>query len=146
MKFAGGSGCGEVLWLLGYGQDVEGRTTSFLGRNGVVCVKNSVWANTISRFGQSIPLLIYRVWTNSRITDTRCNRTDCTSWRSISSLPLIVLYAYNFANGYGNTQQMSSFYTTFCAQTKRVLRERVSSTTTTIVGQRTIKLATGTFI
>jgi hypothetical protein len=37
MKFAGGSGCGEVLWLLGYGEEVEGRTSSFLGRN-VVCV------------------------------------------------------------------------------------------------------------
>jgi hypothetical protein len=36
MKFAGGSGCGEVLWLLSYGEEVEGRT-SFLGRN-VVCV------------------------------------------------------------------------------------------------------------
>jgi hypothetical protein len=35
MKFAGGSGCGEVLWLLSYAEEVEGRTTSFLGRNVV---------------------------------------------------------------------------------------------------------------
>jgi hypothetical protein len=32
----------------------------------------------ISSFGDFIPLFIYRVWTNSRITDTRCNRTHCT--------------------------------------------------------------------
>jgi hypothetical protein len=72
MKFAGGSGCGEVLWLLSYGEELEGGTSLFLGRNVVVCVKNRVWANTISRFGDFIPLFIYRVWTNSRITDTRC--------------------------------------------------------------------------
>jgi hypothetical protein len=38
MKFAGGSGRGEVLWLLSYGEEVEGRTSSFLGRNVVLCV------------------------------------------------------------------------------------------------------------
>jgi hypothetical protein len=38
MKFAGGSGCGEVLWLLSYGEEVEGKTSSFLGRNIVLCV------------------------------------------------------------------------------------------------------------
>jgi hypothetical protein len=37
MKLAGGTGCGEVLWLLGYGDDVEGGTSSFLGRNVVLC-------------------------------------------------------------------------------------------------------------
>jgi hypothetical protein len=38
MKFAGGSGCREVLWLMVYGEEVEGRTSSFLGRNVVLCV------------------------------------------------------------------------------------------------------------
>jgi hypothetical protein len=69
MKFAGGSGGGEVLWLLSYGEEVEGWTSSFSGRNVVlcvcvcvcVCVKNRVGANTISRFGDFIPLFIYRV-------------------------------------------------------------------------------------
>jgi hypothetical protein len=61
MKFAGGSGCGEVLWLLSYEEDVEGRTSSFLRRNVVSCVKNRVGANTISSFGDFIPLFIYRV-------------------------------------------------------------------------------------
>jgi hypothetical protein len=36
MKFAGGSGRGEVLWLLSYEEEVEGRTSSFLGRNVVL--------------------------------------------------------------------------------------------------------------
>jgi hypothetical protein len=45
-----------------------------------VCVKNRVGANTISRFGDFIPLFIYCIWTNSRITGTRCNRTDCTTF------------------------------------------------------------------
>jgi hypothetical protein len=38
MKFAGGSGRGEVLWLLSYGEEVEGRTSSFLERSVVLCV------------------------------------------------------------------------------------------------------------
>jgi hypothetical protein len=57
MKFAGVSGCGEVLWLLSYGEEVEGRTSSLLGRNVVLCVKNRVWANTVSRFGDLFPHL-----------------------------------------------------------------------------------------
>jgi hypothetical protein len=36
MKFAGGSG--EVLWLLSYEEEVEGKTSSFLGRNVVLCM------------------------------------------------------------------------------------------------------------
>jgi hypothetical protein len=40
-------------------------------------------------------------------------------------LQTIVLYGCNFANGYDiNSLRMSSFYTTFCGQTKRVLRMR----------------------
>jgi hypothetical protein len=38
MKFSGGTGSGEVVWLLSYGEDVEGRTWSLLGRNVVLCV------------------------------------------------------------------------------------------------------------
>jgi hypothetical protein len=81
MKFAGGSGCGEVLWLLSYGEEVEGRTSSFLGRNIVLCVKNRVSANTISRFGDFIPLftayeqiraLQTRVVTEQTISLQRC--------------------------------------------------------------------------
>jgi hypothetical protein len=36
MKFAWWCGCGEVLWLLSYGEEVEGRTSWFLGRNVVL--------------------------------------------------------------------------------------------------------------
>jgi hypothetical protein len=39
----------------------------------------------------------------------------------------------NFVNGYDiNTLRMSSFYITFCGQTKRVLRVRVRSASTTV--------------
>jgi hypothetical protein len=39
----------------------------------------------------------------------------------------------SFANGYDiNTLRMSSSYTTFCGQTKRVFRVRVCSTSTTV--------------
>jgi hypothetical protein len=49
MKFADGSGCGEVVWLLGYGEEVEGRTSSFLGRNVVLCVWKIEYE--LTRFG-----------------------------------------------------------------------------------------------
>jgi hypothetical protein len=58
MKFAGGSGCGEVVWLLSYGQEVEGRTSSsFLGRNVVLCV----WkiAYELTRFRVLVILFSY---------------------------------------------------------------------------------------
>jgi hypothetical protein len=42
----------------------------------------------------------------------------------------IVLCGCNFAKGYINTLRMSSFYTNFCEQMKRVLRMRVCSTST----------------
>jgi hypothetical protein len=46
MKFAGGSGRGEVLWLLSYGEEVEGRTSSFLERNVVLCVWKTAYEPT----------------------------------------------------------------------------------------------------
>jgi hypothetical protein len=53
----------------------------------------------------------------------------------------IVLYGWNFANGYNiNTLRMSSYYITFCGQTKRVLRVRVCSTSTTVTSRHGIIL------
>jgi hypothetical protein len=53
--------------------------------------------------------------------------------RSTHLFPDIVLYGSNFANCYDiNTLRMSSFYTTFCGQMKRVLRVRACSMSTTV--------------
>jgi hypothetical protein len=79
MKLAWWKWCGEVLWLLSYGEEVEGRTSSFLGRNVVLCVceKSRMSKHDFAFWWFHSPI-IYRVLTNSRITDTRCNRTDCS--------------------------------------------------------------------
>jgi hypothetical protein len=52
----------------------------------------------------------------------------------------IVLYGCSFTDCYDiNTLRMSSFFRTFCGQTKRVLRLRVCSTSTTVTsGHRII--------
>jgi hypothetical protein len=76
MKFAGGSGCGEVLWLLSYREEVEGRTSSFWGRNVVL----RVWKITheLTRFRVLVILFPYlsTAFEQIRALQTRCNRTD----------------------------------------------------------------------
>jgi hypothetical protein len=78
MTFACGSGCSEVLWLLGYGEEVEGRTSSFLGRNVVLCLWKIAYEPT--RFGFLVILLPYlsTAYEQIRALQTRCNRRDCT--------------------------------------------------------------------
>jgi hypothetical protein len=73
------------LWRRGGRKDI----IIFRRRCCVVCVKNRIRPNTILRFGDFI-LFIYRVWTNTRITDTCCNRMVCTynfQWLEFRSYP-----------------------------------------------------------
>jgi hypothetical protein len=56
------------------------------------------------------------------------------------SFQTIVLHAFTFANGYINTLRMTSFYTTFFGEMKRVLCARVCSTSTTVTYEHGINL------
>jgi hypothetical protein len=59
------------------------------------------------------------------------NCIHTTTHRAHIRFQMIILHRCNFANGYDiNTLRMSSFYTTFCGQMKRVLCMTVCSMST----------------
>jgi hypothetical protein len=98
MKFAGGSGRGEVLWLLSYGEDTEGRTSSLLGRNVVLCVWKIEYE--LTRFRVLVILFPYlstaceqiRELQTSVVTEQTVLENDCLIILKLFKNPLRVTF------------------------------------------------------